>query len=90
MKQKAIIISIKSFRLSKQEIKLISSQKPWGLILFRRNIKSLIQIKSLIKHIRIITKDPKFPIMIDEEGKTVSRLNNIISHNISQKLFGDI
>ena len=90
MRQKAIIISIKSFSLSKQEIKLISSQKPWGLILFRRNIKSLIQIKNLIKHIRIITKDSKFPIMIDEEGKTVSRLNNIIFHNISQKLFGDI
>ncbi len=88
MKKKAIIISIKSTKLSKNEIKLISKYKPWGLILFKRNIDSLKQIKSLIKKIRSISKDPNFPIMIDEEGKTVTRLKKIINHNISQKSFG--
>ena len=90
MKKKAIIISIKSFRLSKNEVKLLSTQKPWGLILFKRNIKSLNQIKNLNKQIRKITKDSNFPIMIDEEGKTVTRLIEIINHNASQKLFGDM
>ena len=90
MKKKAIIISIKSFELSKNEKKLFINKKPWGLILFKRNIKSLNQIKNLIINVRKITKDSKFPIMIDEEGKTVSRLGKIIKHNISQKLFGDI
>ena len=90
MNKKAIIISIRSFKLSNKEIKILSTQRPWGLILFKRNIKSLNQIKNLIKKIRKITKDYKFPIMIDEEGKTVTRLTKIIDHNVSQKLFGDL
>ena len=90
MKKKAIIISIKSYHLSFKEQTLIKKEKPWGLILFKRNIKSLNQLKELIKKIRQSSKDSKFPIMIDEEGETVSRLTKIINHNISQKLFGDI
>ena len=89
MIKKAIIISIKSYKLSSKEQSLLMKEKPWGLILFKRNIKSLKQVKRLIKKIRKLTKDSKFPIMIDEEGSTVTRLSNIISHNFSQKLFGD-
>jgi len=90
MKKKAIIISIKGYNLSTKEKILIAKEKPWGLILFKRNIKSLSQIIKLIKKIRKSSKDSKFPIMIDEEGETVSRLRKIINHNYSQKLFGDI
>ena len=79
MKKKAIIVSIKSYKLSKNELKLLSTEKPWGLIIFKRNIKSLKQIKNLISKVRKISKDPKFPIMIDEEGSTVSRLSRIIN-----------
>ena len=89
MKKKAIIISIKGYQLSSKEKILLANEKPWGLILFKRNIKSLAQIKELIKKIRKTTKDRKFPIIVDEEGGTVSRLNKIINHNISQKDFGD-
>ena len=90
MKKKAIIISIKSYKLSIREKNLLATIRPWGLILFKRNIKSLNQIKKLIFNIRKITKDSKFPIMIDEEGKTVTRLIKIIKHEVSQKLFGDL
>jgi len=90
MKKKAIIISIKGYKLTNNEKELLKYGKPWGLILFKRNIKSFIQIKELIKNIRKLSKDSKFPIMIDEEGKTVSRLSNIINHKLSQKLFGDM
>ena len=90
MKKKAVIISIKSYRLHKNEKKLLSDENPWGLILFKRNIKSLKQIKNLVKEIRKFTKDKKFPILIDEEGGKVSRLGKIINHEFSQKLFGDI
>ena len=89
MKKKAIIISIKSFFLNKNEKKILS-YNPWGLILFKRNIKSLTQVIRLIKKIRKLAKDTKFPIMIDEEGKTVSRLSKIIVQKYSQKTFGDI
>jgi len=90
MKKKAIIISLKSYKISTREKNLLRTQKPWGLILFKRNIKSLRQVKNLILDIRKITKDSKLPIMIDEEGKTVSRLSEIISHDLTQKFFGDL
>ena len=81
---------MRSFTISPQEKKLLSKEKPWGIILFKRNIKSLNQVKKLIIKIRKITKDSKFPIMIDEEGKTVSRLSEIINHSLTQKFFGDL
>ena len=90
MKKKAIIISIKSHYLSEKEKDLLSKEKPWGLILFRRNIQSLKQVKKLIKNVKKLTKEPKFPILIDEEGADVSRLSKIISHNFSQRFLGDI
>ena len=90
MKKKAIIISIKAYKLSKKEKLLLSNEKPWGLILFKRNIKSLSQIKFLVANIKKITKDKYFPILVDEEGSTVSRLRNIINHNISANYFGKL
>ena len=90
MKKKALIISINGTKLSKREKVLLSKEKPWGVILFKRNLKSFNQIKSLIKKIKSLTKDPKFPVMIDEEGNSVSRLSNIINHNISSSFFGNL
>ena len=40
MKKKAIIISIRGYQLSNKEKILLAKEKPWGLILFKRNIKS--------------------------------------------------
>ena len=90
MKKKAIIISIKGTTLTKLEKTLLSEEKPWGLILFRRNIKSILQIRKLIKDIKKFAKDTKFPILIDEEGSTVSRLNGIINHNFDANYFGKL
>ena len=36
------------------------------------------------------TKDKNFPILIDEEGTNVSRLDNLINHNIDAKFFGNL
>ena len=90
MKKKAIIISLKGSKLSRKEKILLSKENPWGLILFKRNIKSLKQIKELIKKIRILTKDNRFPILVDEEGSSVSRLRNLIDHNFSANFFGNL
>ncbi len=90
MKKKAIITSIKGLYLSKKEKQLLTREKPWGVILFERNINSLRQIKNLIKEIKKYSNDKKFPILIDEEGGTVSRLNNLFNNNISAKFFGDL
>ena len=90
MKKKAIIVSIKSLKLTIREKLLLSQEKPWGLILFKRNIKNLKQLKNLIQNIKNLTNDKNFPILIDEEGVSVSRLRNIIQHNISANFFGRI
>ena len=50
--KKSIIVSIKGTNLSNKEKALLSNEKPWGLILFKRNIKSFNQIVNLIKKIR--------------------------------------
>ena len=90
MKKKAIIVSIKGKILSKGEKFLFSKEKPWGVILFKRNISSLKQTKKLIKNIRKYSKSKKFPILIDEEGSTVSRLRNIFKNNFDAKYFGNL
>ena len=90
MKTKALIISIKSTELSKAEINLIIKGKPWGIILFKRNLKSYNQIKNLTFKIRSLAKNKNFPIIIDEEGKSVSRLLNIINHDVSANFFGNL
>ena len=88
MKVKALIISLGGTELSKMEKKILSKEKPWGVILFKRNLKSLSQIQNLTVQIRKLTKNKKFPIIIDEEGENVSRLKNILKHNISANFFG--
>ena len=90
MKKKAIIISIKGPRLSVKEKMFFSKEKPWGLILFKRNIRSFFQINGLIKEIRRLTKDKNFPVIIDEEGSSVSRLRNILNHNFNANYFGNL
>ena len=90
MKRKAIIISIKGYVLSNKEKLLLQKEKPWGVILFKRNLSEFSQIKSLIRNIRNCLKDKNYPVLIDEEGGRVSRLNSIINNQLSQKYFGDI
>ena len=90
-KRKAIIISILGKTLNNKEKKLIKNNKPWGIILFSRNIESFSQLTKLIESIRKVMKDNKYPILIDEEGGSVRRLSKFINNKIySQKLFGDM
>ena len=90
MKRKALIVSIKGTSLSRMEKILLSKEKPWGIILFKRNLKSYNQIRKLTAHIKKLTKNKYFPVLIDEEGSNVTRLNKIISHNISANFFGNL
>ena len=91
MNRKAAIISIKGHKLTTQERRLLKKEKPWGIILFKRNILSFDQSRTLIKQIRKCMKDPFYPIMIDEEGGKVSRLSNLFStREFSQYFFGKI
>ena len=90
MKCKALIVSIKGYKLTNKEKLLLSKEKPWGIILFKRNLRSIKQIKKLTIEIKRLTKNKNFPILIDEEGEKVSRLSNLINHNISSNFFGKL
>ena len=91
MIRKAVIISISGIILTQQEKIFFKNDKPWGVILFRRNIVSEKQVIKLTSSIRKIMKDRKYPILIDEEGGTVTRLSNIFNNsNYNQKYFGNI
>ena len=91
MFRKSIIISLSSYKLSLDEKRLLKNYKPWGVILFKRNIKSLTQIRDLTSHIKDIMNDRFYPIMVDEEGGKVSRFSNIIkTQHFPQKYFGKL
>ena len=91
LSKKAIILSLSGYKLTKGEINMLKKYLPWGIILFKRNIHNLNQLKKLILSIKKITKDKKYPILIDEEGGTVSRLQNFIDNRFfSQRYFGQI
>ena len=91
IKRKAIIFGIKGIHLTIKEKSLLKKHTPWGIILFSRNIKNLKQLKLLINEIKFIVKDDKYPILIDQEGGSVSRLNKIIDLSIfSQNFFSNL
>ena len=78
MNRKAIIVGIKGTKLTYKESVFLRKEKPWGIILFSRNVSNLNQLSKLIKKIRHCVGDKKYPILIDQEGGRVSRLDKII------------
>ena len=89
--RKAVIFGISSYILKKNEIIFLKRSKPWGIILFSRNIKDLEQLKKLVASIKKIFNDNNYPVLIDVEGGKVSRLNNIIDLSVfSQKYLASI
>ena len=89
--RKAFIVGIKSYKLSSKEKLFLKKFKPWGIILFSRNIKSIQQVKALTDNIKKIFKDKKYPILLDQEGGRVNRLNKIITFdNLTSEYFGNL
>ena len=87
--RRSFITGIKSLKLSSKEKNFLRTYKPWGVILFTRNIKNIKQTLKLTTSIRNLFNDKKYPIMIDQEGGRVNRLKNIISFdNLTSEFFG--
>ena len=88
-KRRSFIIGVKSTKLSQKEKLFLRKYKPWGVILFTRNIKNIEQTLKLTSSIRKIFNDKKYPILIDQEGGRINRLKNIISFdNLTSEFFG--
>lgn len=57
------------------EREFFSDIRPWGFILFGRNIVNPGQVRSLVGALREAIGDPSAPVLIDQEGGRVARLN---------------
>ena len=89
--RRSFIVGLKSTTLLSKEKQFLKKYKPWGIILFSRNIKSITQTKKLTDDIRRVFNDKKYPILIDQEGGRVNRLNNIIDSSIfTGEFFGNL
>ena len=89
--RRSLIVGLKSTILRVKEKQFLRKYKPWGVILFSRNIKSIAQTKKLTDDIRKIFNDKKYPILIDQEGGRVNRLSNLIdSSNFTGEFFGKL
>jgi len=90
-KRKSFITGVKGTILTKNEIHFLKKYRPWGVILFSRNIKSINQTNRLTSHIKKLFKDINYPILIDEEGGRISRLNKFIDNSIfSAEFFSNL
>ena len=87
--RRSFIVGIKSIKLLSLEKKFLEKYKPWGVILFTRNIKNIKQTQKLTSSIRKIFNDKNYPILIDQEGGRINRLKNIITFdNLTSEFFG--
>lgn len=70
----AAIYGCQGHRLTAEEKSFFAETRPWGFILFRRNVESPDQLRALTGELRDSIDDPTAPILIDQEGGRVQRL----------------
>tara|TARA_Y100000816_G_scaffold230968_1_gene176229 strand:- start:160 stop:1113 length:954 start_codon:yes stop_codon:yes gene_type:complete len=88
---RSFICGVKGKVLLKKEIDFLRKYKPWGVILFTRNIGNIKQTINLTNSIKKIFNNKSYPIIIDEEGGRVSRLKKFIDNSIfSAEYFGNL
>jgi beta-N-acetylhexosaminidase len=73
MNPRAFITGVSGTELDATEREFIRSERPWGLILFKRNIDTPAQVIRLIQELRESLGDPDAPVLIDQEGGRVQR-----------------
>ena len=78
--RRSFIVGLKGQFLTTKEISFLKTYKPWGVILFSRNIKSIKQTQKLTSDIKRILRDKNYPILIDQEGGKITRLKKFIEH----------
>ena len=89
--RRSFITGLKSTVLQSIEIRFLKKYKPWGVILFSRNIKSIEQTKKLTDDIKKIFNDRKYPILIDQEGGRINRLSKFIdTSKFTGEFFGNL
>ena len=78
---KAMIVGVADKALSAEEVAFIRAERPWGFILFARNIGEADQIRDLAAAMRDCAGRPDAPVFIDQEGGRVQRLRPPLAQN---------
>jgi beta-N-acetylhexosaminidase len=88
---KALITGLSGTELTAEEKSFFAEHRPWGFILFSRNLRDESQIKNLNAILRDTVNNPNAPIFIDQEGGRVQRLRPPLAPNYpSAAQFGKI
>jgi len=74
MSTRAFITGVSGLELSRAEREFIRAVRPWGFILFKRNIETPSQVALLVRELRKAVDAPDAPVLIDQEGGRVQRL----------------
>ena len=74
MNTRAFITGVSGPELSATEREFIRAERPWGFILFKRNIETPEQVILLVQELRKAVGAPDAPVLIDQEGGRVQRL----------------
>ena len=73
MSSRAFITGVSGLELSADERAFIAAERPWGFILFKRNIETPAQVASLVGELRVLVGNGDAPVLIDQEGGRVQR-----------------
>ncbi len=74
MAARAFITGTSSLILTAQEREFLRDERPWGFILFKRNVDNPLQVARLVQDFRETVEDADAPVLIDQEGGRVQRL----------------
>jgi beta-N-acetylhexosaminidase len=74
MSTRAFITGISGLELTADERAFLREERPWGFILFKRNIEMPAQVSALVAELRATVGEPDAPVLIDQEGGRVARL----------------
>ena len=74
MSTRAFITGLSGLKLGADERAFLRAERPWGFILFKRNIETPAQVTALVAELRETIGEPDAPVLIDQEGGRVARL----------------
>ncbi|WP_420131233.1 beta-N-acetylhexosaminidase [Rhodopseudomonas sp.] len=74
MTSRAFITGISGLGITDEEREFLRKTRPWGFILFKRNVDNPAQVAGVIGELRRIIDAPDAPVLIDQEGGRVQRL----------------
>ena len=74
MSSRAFITGVSGLELSAAEREFIRVERPWGFILFKRNVETPGQVSALVDELRTCLGEADAPVLIDQEGGRVARL----------------